>query len=107
VAASSMRDQATVRSPLSMTACGSTDQIICMNTEKRSAKLLDGTMRDYVVICSCGYEACRHTLGQAASDLLRHRDENPGPDHTATLVNRGRNTARKGASLPTASSRAR
>jgi len=41
--------------------------------------------REYTVICSCGYEASRLTLGQAAAELIRHRDEHPDLKHAVTI----------------------
>ena len=38
---------------------------------------------DYVVICGCGYCTAWRTLGQAAADLTRHSDDNPGHSPTA------------------------
>jgi len=33
--------------------------------------------RAYDVICSCGYQASKRTVGQAAAELPRHVDDNP------------------------------
>jgi len=40
--------------------------------------------RVYAVTCSCGYRARRPTLGQAASELIRHAEANP--DHDVTIL---------------------
>ena len=53
---------------------------------------------DYLVTCSCGYEAYMRTLGQAAADLTRHLDGNTDRDHSATIrVSRRRLTLRSDA----------
>ena len=45
---------------------------------------VDDARRRYDVICSCGYHAAMRTLGQAASALERHLEENPA-NHSATI----------------------
>src|SRR5215467_6274232 len=45
---------------------------------------VDDARRRYDVICSCGYRASMRTLGQAASALERHLNENPA-NHSATI----------------------
>ena len=77
---------------LQLARCCSTDRgvrKICKSRRRHASYPAAGTMRVYAVICSCGYRASQRTLGQAASDLTRHLDENPGPEHAATVRESG------------------
>src|SRR5215467_14138447 len=52
------------------------------NGSARYGRSRDKAMRDYAVICSCGYRTSRRTLGQAALDRTRHLAENPRGNHS-------------------------
>jgi hypothetical protein len=45
-------------------------------------------MADYVVTCSCGHEASRPTLGQAAAEFIRHVEEQGASGHAVVIQRR-------------------